>query len=91
MLGQPAATLTVDLAQFGDEDGGAWSQTVARLLEQYGPFRLAYLETLVRMADWRASGGRELPRRSLQRRRARHSALCLSCEYLPITYSVCHE
>jgi CRISPR-associated endonuclease/helicase Cas3 len=65
MLGQPATTLTVDLAQFGDEDGSAWSQTVARLLEKYGPFRLAYLETLVRMADWRASGGRELPRRSL--------------------------
>jgi CRISPR-associated endonuclease/helicase Cas3 len=92
ILGQPAATLTVDLAQFGGEDGGgAWSQTVARLLDRYGPFRLAYLETLVRMADWRASGGRELPRRSLQRRRARHSALRLSCEYLPITYSVCHE
>lgn len=64
MLGQPATTLTVDLTQFGDEDGGAWSQTVARLLERYGPFRLAYLEMLVRMADWRASGGRELPRRS---------------------------
>jgi len=24
-------------------------------------FVLAYLETLVRIADWRASGGRELP------------------------------
>jgi CRISPR-associated endonuclease/helicase Cas3 len=65
MLGQPATTLTVDLEQFGDTGAGAWSQTVARLLEKYGPFRLAYLETLVRIADWRASGGRELPRRSL--------------------------
>jgi CRISPR-associated endonuclease Cas3-HD len=67
ILGQPAATLTVDLAQFGEADGGArsqsaWPQAVARLLERYGPFRLAYLEMLVRMADWRASGGRELPR-----------------------------
>jgi CRISPR-associated endonuclease/helicase Cas3 len=61
ILGQPATTLTVDLAQFGDEDGGAWSQTVARMLERYGPFRLAYLEMLVRMADWRASGGRGGP------------------------------
>jgi CRISPR-associated endonuclease Cas3-HD len=65
MLGRPATTLTVDLAQFGDTGAGAWSQTAARLLEKYGPFRLAYLETLVRIADWRASGGRELPRRSL--------------------------
>jgi CRISPR-associated endonuclease Cas3-HD len=78
ILGQPAATLTVDLAQFGEEDGGArspaarspaaqsppaWAETVARLLERYGPFRLAYLEMLVRTADWRASGARELPRR----------------------------
>lgn len=63
ILGQPATTLTVDLAQFGEEDGGAWSEAVARLLERYGPFRLAYLEMLVRMADWRASGARELPRR----------------------------
>jgi len=63
ILGQAAATLTVDLAQFGDDSdgGGAWAKTVARLLATYGPFRLAYLETLVRIADWRASGGRELP------------------------------
>jgi CRISPR-associated endonuclease/helicase Cas3 len=62
ILGQPATTLTVDLGQFGDEDGGAWSRAVAGLLEKYGPFRLAYLEALVRMADWRASAGRDLPR-----------------------------
>jgi CRISPR-associated endonuclease/helicase Cas3 len=29
------------------------------LRERYGPFVLAYLETLVRMADWRASAGME--------------------------------
>jgi hypothetical protein len=62
MLGQPAATLTVDLAQFGSgDDDSAWYQTTARLLERYGPFVLAYLETVVRIADWRASGHRELP------------------------------
>jgi CRISPR-associated endonuclease/helicase Cas3 len=61
MLGQPAATLTVDLDQFqlGGED--SWTRTVIGLRDRYGPFVLAYLETLVRVADWRASGRRELP------------------------------
>jgi CRISPR-associated endonuclease/helicase Cas3 len=61
MLGQPATTLTVDLDQF--EPGGerSWTSTVLALRDRYGPFVLAYLETLVRIADWRASGGRELP------------------------------
>jgi hypothetical protein len=34
---------------------------IVELLERYGPFVLACLETVVRIADWRASGGRELP------------------------------
>lgn len=38
------------------ELGGGWSATAADLLEELGPFRLAYLEMLVRIADWRASG-----------------------------------
>jgi CRISPR-associated endonuclease/helicase Cas3 len=76
LLGQPAATLTVDLGQFGQDDfrqdevhqedvrqddRRSWTATVAGLLDRYGPFTLAYLETVVRVADWRASGGRELP------------------------------
>ena len=62
MLGQPASTLTVDLAQFGSgDDDSAWHQATAELLERYGPFVLAYLETTVRIADWRASGHRQLP------------------------------
>jgi CRISPR-associated endonuclease/helicase Cas3 len=32
-----------------------WQGRVATLLEHYGPFYLAYLEALVRVADWRAS------------------------------------
>jgi CRISPR-associated endonuclease/helicase Cas3 len=56
LLGQPATTLTVDLGQFR-----SWTGTVAGLLGRYGPFTLAYLETVVRVADWRASGGRKLP------------------------------
>lgn len=60
MLACPAATLTVDLDQFAP--GGDWTRTVLSLRDRYGPFTLAYLETVVRIADWRASGGRELPR-----------------------------
>jgi CRISPR-associated endonuclease/helicase Cas3 len=61
MLGQPAATLTVDLDQFQLGGDRSWTRTVLGLRDRYGPFVLAYLETLVRVADWRASGGRELP------------------------------
>ena len=55
MLGQPAAGLTVDLDQFTDGSGSSWTRTVLALLDRYGPFVLAYLETVVRIADWRAS------------------------------------
>lgn len=34
---------------------GQWALDVQSLLDQYGPFKLAYLEALVRIADWRAS------------------------------------
>jgi CRISPR-associated endonuclease/helicase Cas3 len=60
MLGQPATTLTVDLGQFHPGGERSWTGTVRSLLDRYGPFTLAYLETVVRVADWRASGGREL-------------------------------
>lgn len=33
----------------------SWLARVLRLRDEYGPFRLAYLETLVRLADWRGS------------------------------------
>jgi CRISPR-associated endonuclease/helicase Cas3 len=61
ILGQPATTLTVDLDQFQLGGDHSWTRTVLGLRHKYGPFVLAYLETLVRVADWRASGGRELP------------------------------
>jgi CRISPR-associated endonuclease/helicase Cas3 len=61
MLGQPATTLTVDLDQFQPDDNSPWTRTVHSLLDRYGPFILAYLESVVRISDWRASGGRELP------------------------------
>jgi CRISPR-associated endonuclease/helicase Cas3 len=61
MLGQPATTLTVDLDQFEFGGDRSWTRTVLELRDRYGPFVLAYLETLVRVADWRASGGKDLP------------------------------
>lgn len=32
-----------------------WESTALELFDHYGPFKLAYLETLVRLADWQAS------------------------------------
>jgi CRISPR-associated endonuclease/helicase Cas3 len=61
IFGQPASTLVTDLAPFLLDGEGTWQQTVRRLLARYGPFTLAYLETIVRIADWRASGGKDLP------------------------------
>ena len=62
ILGQAPATLTVDLDQFEFGGDRSWTRTVLELRDKYGPFVLAYLETLVRVADWRASGGKDLPR-----------------------------
>ncbi len=37
------------------EQGASWTARTQRLLAEYGPFRLAWLEALVRIADWRAT------------------------------------
>ena len=39
--------------------GASWTERTSNLLSQYGPFRLAWLEALVRIADWRASAKEE--------------------------------
>ena len=51
----------VDLSMFATGRNDAWTDQALALIEELGPFRLAYLETLVRMADWRASASLELP------------------------------
>lgn len=48
--------LSLALMELGDgEQGPSWTARTLRLLEQNGPFELAWLETLIRLADWRAS------------------------------------
>jgi CRISPR-associated endonuclease/helicase Cas3 len=53
----PAMTLDSELLFLGGGRDGApsWAQRTSRLLAEHGPFRLAFLEALVRIADWRAS------------------------------------
>jgi CRISPR-associated endonuclease/helicase Cas3 len=42
----------------GGGEGPSWADRMLRLLDELGPFRLAWLEMLVRVADWRASARR---------------------------------
>lgn len=52
----PEQTLTLACMELGGGDSGSsWADRMLCLLEETGPFRLAYLEMLVRVADWRAS------------------------------------
>jgi CRISPR-associated endonuclease/helicase Cas3 len=62
MFGLPASELVVDLDQFSLGGERSWTRDALALRDKYGPFILAYLETLVRVADWRASAGAEVPR-----------------------------
>ena len=48
--------LKLALMEVGEgEQGRSWTARTLALLEEHGPFHLAWLETLVRLADWRAS------------------------------------
>ena len=52
----PETTLDLSIAQIGLGDGGrSWLERSLALLKCLGPFRLAYLEAIVRAADMRAS------------------------------------
>jgi CRISPR-associated endonuclease/helicase Cas3 len=52
--------LRLALMEMGEgEHGPSWAARTLKLLGEYGPFRLAWLESLVRMADWRASAAEQ--------------------------------
>ena len=48
--------LSLNCMSLGEgESGASWTARAIALLEEHGPFRLAFLETLIRVADWRGS------------------------------------
>ncbi|MBD9360536.1 type I-G CRISPR-associated helicase/endonuclease Cas3g [Methylomonas fluvii] len=53
----PATELRLELMQLGETEvmGPSWTTRTQTLLREHGPFELAWYETLVRIADWRAS------------------------------------
>lgn len=52
----PESELRLDLMKLGHgPQGPSWTERTRQLLDERGPFRLAWLEALVRIADWRAS------------------------------------
>ncbi len=54
-----STTLRLDIMHFG-HDEGSWTQRMLKLLNVYGPFRLAYLEALLIAADWAASAEQQM-------------------------------
>ena len=67
--------LRLSLMELGEgEQGPSWTARTQRLLAEYGPFRLAWLESLVRIADWRATRQEQegLPNTRTEEDNARH-------------------
>ena len=55
--GWKGGNLTLSVMELGWDDATkeSWTERTRELLARFGPFRLAWLETLLRIADWRAS------------------------------------
>ena len=47
--------LSVMVLGWNEVTGESWTERTRDLLSKFGPFRLAWMETLLRVADWRAS------------------------------------
>jgi CRISPR-associated endonuclease/helicase Cas3 len=51
-----ALTLTLSFMEMGEgPHGPSWLERMLWLRDHYGPFKLAWMETLVRVADWRGT------------------------------------
>ena len=58
----PKTVLKLALMELGDsEQGASWTRRTQGLLSKHGPFVLAWLETLVRLADWRGTRAEQVP------------------------------
>ncbi|MFD2182979.1 CRISPR-associated endonuclease Cas3'' [Rhodoplanes azumiensis] len=55
--------LTLSVMELGEDEitGASWTERTRALLDRHGPFRLAWLEALLTIADWRASAGERRP------------------------------
>lgn len=53
----PETTLDLEIMELGESAGGSpsWTARALELRDKHGPFTLAFLEALLRVADWRAS------------------------------------
>ncbi len=54
----PGGRLHLSIMELGWDEATheSWTERTRELLARIGPFRLAWMETLLRIADWRASG-----------------------------------
>lgn len=52
----PETKIDLSLMQIGKDNAKSWTEMVLDLIDRYGIFKLAYMESIVRAADRRASG-----------------------------------